>query len=176
MIWPTTKYGVILADPPWKYNNLRTVAQGAAVAQYPTMSVEELLSLPVRELAADDCALFLWATMPQLDVALDIMADWGFDYVTCAFTWVKKTKHGKWWSGMGFYTRANAELCLLGKRGRPKVQDTCQPQLIVAERGRHSAKPEEARQRIEKLFQGPYIELFARTRVPGWDAWGNEVK
>ncbi len=139
------------------------------------MSLEAIKGLPVATLAAPDCFLFLWATMPMLPEAFEVMSAWGFRYRTVAFTWAKTTKHGKPFVGMGYYTRANAELCLLGTRGRPQRKSRAVRQLILSAVGRHSAKPAEQYERIEALAEGPYCELFARNVRPGWAAWGRDV-
>ena len=105
-------YQVIYADPPWRYEQKRL--QGAAEHHYPTMSIEEICGLPVAEIAAKDSLLFLWATFPQLPEALRVISAWGFKYKTLAFLWLKKNKKAdSWFYGMGFWTRGNAELCLL---------------------------------------------------------------
>lgn len=178
--WPTGKYGAILADPPWSFRVWsKNTGQGrSAEAHYRTMDLDAIKALPVAELAADRCALFLWATMPMLPEALDVMAAWGFSYRTAGFTWAKQTSTGrKWHFGMGYWTRANCELCLLGVRGQnPERLARNVRQLIVAPVRKHSQKPDEIRDRIEQLVAGPYLELFSR-RSGGerWDAWGNEV-
>ncbi len=180
MVWGKfkgKKYQVILADPPWRYRvyDKSDAAHGAATAHYPTMAIDETKALPVWELADKNCALFLWATMPCLPEALEVMKAWGFVYKTVGFTWVKLNRNGKPWFGLGHYTRGNPELCLLGMKGRLKRKAKDVPQLILSQRREHSRKPDEQYERIERLFDGPYIELFARYRRPGWDAWGLEV-
>ena len=106
------KYPIIYADPPWRY--AQKGLQGAAENHYPTMSINELCALPVAELAAPDCALFLWATFPQLPEALRLIEAWGFTYKSVAFVWLKKNKKvDSWFYGLGFWTRGNAEICLL---------------------------------------------------------------
>ena len=141
------------------------------------MSIDELCALPVAELAAKDSALFMWATFPQLPEALRLIRAWGFTYKSVAFVWLKKNKKAdSWFYGLGFWTRANAEICLLATRGRPKRAARDVKQVILSHVERHSQKPEEARRRIEALMGDvPRIELFARASPPGWDVWGNEV-
>ncbi len=169
-------YGSILADPPWTFRNWgRDVGRRSAASHYPVMSLEDIKALDVARLAAPDAALYMWATMPLLDAALDVGAAWGFAYKTCAFTWVKTTKRGAWHFGMGYWTRANAELCLLFTRGKPSRNDRGVPQLMVEQIGRHSAKPDETYRRIMRLTDGPYLELFARNHPPGWDVWGHDA-
>lgn len=139
--------------------------------------MEELKALPVKELANDNCVLFLWATFPMLQEALDLIRAWGFTYRTQAFTWIKTIKNGdKPVYGLGNYTRSNAEICLLATRGKPKRANASVSSAILAPRECHSKKPDEVRRRIEQLMGNvPRIELFARQRAEGWDAWGNEV-
>ncbi len=170
------KYNIIYADPPWRY--LAKNVQGAAENHYPTMSIEELCALPVGELAAQDSVLFLWATFPQLPEALRLIAAWGFTYKSVAFVWLKKNKKSdSWFYGLGFWTRGNAELCLLATRGRPKRQAANIHQFIISPVGAHSKKPDETRDKIVSLMGDlPRVELFARQVIPGWDVWGNEVK
>ena len=115
------KYGIIYADPPWRYDMKR--GNGVAENHYPTMSIEEICALPVADLAAKDSALFLWATFPQLNESFRVMEAWGFKYKTLAFLWLKQNrKADSWFYGMGFWTRSNAEVCLLATRGHPKRQ------------------------------------------------------
>ncbi|HET8908688.1 MAG TPA: MT-A70 family methyltransferase [Ktedonobacterales bacterium] len=172
----TGKYSVILADPAWDYKawNPKT-SQRYVGNQYQTMTPYAINALPVGDLAASNCALFLWATMPTLPQAFDTMSAWGFVYKTCAFTWVKTTRAGKPSMGMGFYTRSNAELCLLGIRGTMKRKDKGVAQVIMAPRREHSRKPDEVYERIMRLFDGPYLEMFARQRWPEWSVWGNQT-
>lgn len=169
-------FGVIYADPPWRYDNRG--CKGAAENHYPTMSLDEICALPVAELADRDCALFLWATFPQLPEALEVIKAWGFRYKTVAFVWLKQNRKALTWVyGMGFWTRSNAEVCLLATRGHPKRQDKGIHQFIISPLEGHSKKPDEARHRIERLMGDlPRIELFARQSSPGWQVWGNEVQ
>lgn len=142
------------------------------------MTEEEISSLPVGEIADKDCALLMWATYPNLKQAIKTIEAWGFAYKTAAFVWIKQNKKQEtlFW-GMGNYTRANSEICLLGIKGNPKRQSKSVHSVIISKIGRHSEKPEEARNRIVALFGDvPRIELFARKRAEGWDAWGNEVE
>lgn len=141
------------------------------------MRLEELAALPVSNLADTDCALFLWATFPQLPDALRLIRAWGFSYKTVAFVWLKTNRRSHtWFYGLGFWTRSNAEICLLATKGHPKRQAANIHQLIVSPVERHSKKPDEARDRIVALMGDlPRIELFARQKPPGWEVWGNEV-
>lgn len=166
------KYKVIYADPPWAYKVWSKKGAGrSAESHYPTMDIEAIKALPVGELADKDCALFLWITFPMLREA------WGFTFKTVAFVWIKQNRRSDGlFTGMGYWTRANAEICLLATRGRPKRAARDVKQVILSHVERHSQKPEEARRRIEALMGDvPRIELFARASPPGWDVWGNEV-
>ena len=133
----TKKYSVIYADPPWRYE--RSKVQGAAEKHYPTMGIDELCALPVPELAAKDCALFLWATFPQLPEALRLIRAWGFRYRTVAFVWLKRNrKSPSWFYGMGYWTRSNAEICLLATKGKPKRQSAGVHQFLISPIEQHS--------------------------------------
>jgi len=170
------KYSVILADPPWRYN--KTVGQGIAKDQYPTMSIEEICALPVADFTEDNCALFLWTTPPTLlEYALQVFEAWDFRPVTKAFCWVKSKPSGfGFFYGIGHYTASNTEDCWLGIKGRmPKVGSTTQ--VIYAPVRKHSCKPNDQYRKIEVLYPNrKYLELFARYRHPGWHVWGNEVE
>ena len=172
----TGTYEIIYADPPWRYSAKKV--QGAAENHYPTMSIDELCALPVAELAAKDSALFMWATFPQLPEALRLIRAWGFTYKSVAFVWLKKNKKAdSWFYGLGFWTRANAEICLLATKGHPKRQAADIHQFIISPIEAHSKKPDETRDKIVALMgDRPRVELFARQTPPGWDVWGNEVE
>lgn len=169
-------YQVIYADPPWDYQQCRL--SGSAKKHYPTMRIEELCALPVADIADRDCALFLWATFPQLPEALRLIKAWGFVYKTVAFVWLKQNRKAlTWFYGLGFWTRSNAEICLLATKGHPKRQSAGIHQLVISPVERHSKKPDEVREKIVELMGDvPRIELFARQQTPGWDVWGNEVE
>jgi N6-adenosine-specific RNA methylase IME4 len=170
------KFGVIYADPPWKY--VAYSAKGydrSAVKHYPVMALDAIKALPVQAHTARDCVLFLWATWPNLTDAFAVIEAWGFTYKTCGFCWAKTNADGSPYMGLGFWSRSNSEACLLATRGKPHRLTADVRQIVFAPRGRHSAKPPEVRARIERLVEGPYLELFARERTPGWCAWGNEV-
>ena len=169
-------YQVIYADPPWDYQQCRL--SGSAKKHYPTMRIEELCALPVADIADRDCALFLWATFPQLPEALRLIQAWGFVYKTVAFVWVKQNRKAlTWFYGLGFWTRSNAEICLLATKGHPKRQSAGIHQLVISPVEHHSKKPDEVREKIVALMGDvPQIELFARQQTPGWDVWGNEVE
>ncbi len=171
-------YSIIYADPPWHYNDKKAIRHFGAETRYPSMKTEDICVLPVPQIAAKDCVLFLWATNPMLLTdAPQVIDAWGFKYKTVAFCWIKQYKSWKtaWLTGQ--WTMGGMELCLLCTRGHPKRISKKVKQLIFAERTEHSKKPDVARSRILKLLGDlPRIELFARERVPGWDAWGNQVK
>ena len=170
------KYSIIYADPPWRYN--QKGVSGAAEKHYPTMNIEELCALPVAEISASDSVLFLWTTFPQLPSALQLIKAWGFSYKTVGFVWLKKNrKSDSWLCGMGFWTKGNAEICLLATKGHPKRKAANVHQFIISPIREHSRKPDEAREKIVALMGDlPRIELFARQTSPGWDVWGNEVE
>ena len=172
------KYDIIYADPPWKYDDWKTSrGTGAVAAIYPTLDIEEIKKIPIKGIASTNCALFLWATMPKLTEALEVITAWGFEYRTCAFTWVKlNPSNFGIYSGLGYWTNGNAELCLFGKKGHPKRQERNVKQIILAPRTEHSRKPAEVRDRIVRLMGDlPRIELFARQEAEGWDCWSNQL-
>src|SRR3990167_934679 len=168
------KYNIIYADPPWRYfeDGLKNQSQ-----HYNTMSLEDICALPISELAADDCILFMWVTFPLLDSFMDVLRCWGFEYSTVGFVWAKSTKDKKGFAfGLGAWTRSNAEICVIGRRGTIPRQDASISQIIYEPVGEHSAKPAIVREKIVQLVGDiPRIELFARTKTEGWDVWGNEV-
>ena len=178
--FPNKKYKIIYADPPWNglgYNNgsgLRCPAR-----HYEVQDTDWICNLPVATMCDTDCALLLWVTFPNLPDGLKVMAAWGFKYATCAFTWIKQNKVADTlFIGCGNYTRANAEICLLGTKGNMQrlVKSHSVRQVCVSKLQYHSKKPDEIRDRIVQLFGDiPRIELFARQKVEGWDCWGDEV-
>ena len=170
-------YPVILCDPPWKFKVFSKKGLGkSAERHYQTLEYAAIVELMGGVEVADDCVLFLWVTDPMLEKGLNLIRDMGFTYKTVAFTWVKKTKHGKDHMGTGYYTRANPEMCLLATKGKPlQRKSKSVRQLMVSPLREHSRKPDEIYDRIEELFDGPYLEIFARTRRSGWAALGNEV-
>lgn len=172
------KYNIIYADPPWQFSAWSSKAQKHVTRYYATMDSQEIMALPMEKIAADNAVLFLWATFPTLPLALETIKAWGFTYKTCAFTWVKQYRKSRsiFW-GMGYYTRSNAEVCLLATKGKPLPRLSHRVHsVIVSPVEEHSKKPDEARNRITELFGDlPRIELFARQHADGWDCWGNEV-
>lgn len=177
MSFPDKKYNIIYADPAWKYEDKASAGQRGACYKYDVMELVEIMSLPIPNIAAKDCCLFLWVTMPKLDEVFKLFEAWGFTYKTCAFTWVKTNPNSfGFFMGMGRWTRANAELCLLATKGQPQRKNAGISQIIFSAVQEHSRKPAIIRDRIVQLCGDlPRIELFARQRVEGWDAWGNEL-
>ena len=173
------KYGIIYADPPWHYRVYSKKGAGrSAESHYPTMTIEKIQALPVSELADKDCALFMWITFPLLKESLSVLSAWGFKFKTIAFVWIKQNRKSDslFW-GMGYWTRTNAEFCVLATKGKPKRMAKNVHQVIVSHIEEHSKKPDEARRRIVRLMGDlPRIELFARQKSAGWDGWGNEVE
>ena len=173
------KYDIIYADPPWAYHDTLGGNAKMGAMPYPTMTNEEICAMPIgNKIAKKDSILFMWATMPKLQEALDVIKAWGFKYKTCAFCWVKKNpKSGGIYAGLGRWVQGNAELCLLATKGHPHRISKSVKQIVMAPRGRHSAKPSEVRDRIIQLMgeDTERIELFARDYADGWDCWGNEV-
>ena len=188
------KYNIIYADPAWQYDNPKNNDPAMGGITYDTMPVEDIMALPVADLADKNCALFMWATMPKLKEAFQVIEAWGFRYTTCTFVWVKMNRNagfiervinkikytiieGGFYSGLGHWTNGNAELCLFAKKGSPPRNKKNVKQLVFSPLGRHSAKPPEVRNRIVELMGDvPRIELFAREKAIGWDVWGNEVE
>lgn len=178
---PQGPFDVILADPPWEYNNrcqnANTRFGGGATAQYGTMTTDEICAMPVSEIAASDAMLFLWATWPHLESGLRVIEAWGFSYVTLGFDWVKTNPDGRPRFGVGFYAKSNTEPCLLARKGggqRPAVNDVFS--LIVAPKREHSRKPEAVRTRISRMYPNARkVELFCRESAEGWETWGNQV-
>jgi len=180
------KYKVIYADPPWLYDNAGTQrSRGMARSAYECMPIEEIKALPVASIADNDCLLFLWATMPKLREALEVIEAWSFKYITCAFVWIKLNPSVKnilffqqkdIYSGLGHWVNGNAELVLLGRKGKPIRVAKNVKQIVIEPRGRHSEKPEEIRRRIDQLTgAAKKIELFARKQVPNWTTLGNGI-
>jgi N6-adenosine-specific RNA methylase IME4 len=177
--------GAILGDPPWGFEcwdgKDKRVASRGSVTPYDTMEMADIAALPISKLALPDCVLFLWMVWPTLREALGIIESWGFEYRTCAFAWTKADpSQGDVYMGLGYWTRANTESCLLAVRGKPKRLNADVLQAIIEPRREHSRKPDEIHNRIERLVRGPYLELFARPTSPGrtrpgWTTWGNEI-
>lgn len=178
--FPDKKYSIIYADPPWSYRDKRDKHPrlcGGASVHYPTMNIKDIKALPVANITADNAILFLWATFPNLRESLEVIESWGFVYKTLGFSWIKtNARNGKPFFGIGYYTKSNCEVCLIGVKGKPPKASNGVSSVIISPRQEHSRKPGEARDRIVELCGDlPRIELFARQTHPGWDAWGNEV-
>ena len=187
------KFPVIYIDCPWDFNVWsKKTAQRYADRHYPLMTPDRLLSLPLADVMEKDCAVFSWATFPNLPLALECGKAWGLKYSTTAFVWAKTRKSSanrwvtvdeaaNWFMGMGYYTRSNAEICLLFTKGSPKRKSRAVRQLIVSPIMEHSRKPDETYDRIEALMPAPaecvapYLEVFARRPRPGWVSVGNEL-
>lgn len=185
------RYGAIMIDPPWSFRVWsKATGQGrSAESHYPTLDIESMCNLPMHRLFAGDCAVFMWTTCPTLPDALRLGKAWGLTYKTFAFDWLKRTSTGNnWHMGMGYWTRANSEPCLLFTKGKPERKSKGVRQLIVEDHTQlslfpplvsrvlaHSAKPDEAYRRVEQLVDGDYLDVFARRTRPGWDAIGNEI-
>lgn len=176
------RYGAILADPPWHFRTRSAKGEGrSAKRHYRVLSLADIKALPVADIAAPDCVLFLWAVDPMLPDAFDVLTAWGFEFKTVAFHWAKTRRNADHRAltgrdfpmGLGYWTRANPEICLLATRGKPKRAHAAVPRLIVSPRLQHSAKPPAQYIRIQALVHGPYLELFARRDQPGWDQWGD---
>lgn len=180
-------YRVVLADPPWHFKSYSqpdetTPNRRDAEQHYETMDIDSIAELPVADYCAKDCHLFLWVTGPMLELSFQVIQDWGFKFSGVAFTWVKlKRHHGpmlfdhNFHVGLGFTTRKNTELCLLARRGNPKRISNEVRELIISPVRQHSRKPDEVHDRIECYADGPYLELFGRSRRRGWTVRGNQT-
>ncbi|WP_338442277.1 MT-A70 family methyltransferase [Synechococcus elongatus IITB4] len=168
-----------MADPPWQYSNSQN---GSAGQHYNLMSTEDICALPVADLADDDSILLLWATNPMLPDALKVMERWGFTYKT-KLLWIKVKDNQEGVPiervglsyGTGYWLRGNTEDVLIGVRGKPPVPRSLYLGL-VSNRFWHSRKPESVHHYAESICAGPYLEMFARSRRPNWDTWGEEVE
>ena len=175
------KYNVIYADPAWRFsqgiNRRKDIREKFGTneelsIQYPTMSDKEIIELNVADYADDDCVLFLWTTDAHLEVAIKAINNWGFKYKTVAFTWNKKRGF------MGKWTVKQCEICLLATKGTAHklLKSFKEKSYLEENKTEHSKKPNEFRKRIERMFGDvPKLEMFARTRVEGWDAMGFDV-
>ncbi|TKC09762.1 adenine methyltransferase [Pedobacter frigoris] len=182
------KYDIIYADPPWQYKVWsKKGAERSAETHYQTQSAAYLKDMNIPALCKPDCVLLMWATFPCLEQALELGRTWGFTYKAVAFTWIKTNMNNeRIFVGMGYYTRANAEIVLLFTKGKPLTRHAKDvPQVLISPRARHSEKPDEIRKRIVRLFGDvARLELFARqsptaydseNTFEGWDVFGNEV-
>jgi N6-adenosine-specific RNA methylase IME4 len=173
----TKKYSIVLADPPWGYKD-RRIGYGGVAGHYETMTLDQIKALPVKEIVNDDAFLFLWATFPNLDKALELFPFWGYKYKTIGFSWIKTNKiKGTPFFGIGSYTRSNCEVCLIGTRGKPKIASRSVSSVVISPKMGHSQKPPEVRDKIVELCGDiPRIELFAREMADGWSCWGDGVE
>ncbi len=168
-------YRAILLDPPWTFETWSKRGRGrSADRHYKIMSLAQLARLDLQSVAADDSVMFLWATWPHMQQALWLIRQWGWEYKTCAFCWTK-VKNGKPTIGMGYWTRANTEPCLLATRGKPKRISAAVRQAIIEPAREHSRKPDCVRERIEALVDGPYLDIFSRANRRGWTCIGYEA-
>jgi N6-adenosine-specific RNA methylase IME4 len=203
---PDKTFSVVLADPPWSYNTWKSQKSRTADSKYPVLPLQDIKAMPMQSILADNAAVFLWVTAPMLNVQLDVLKSWGLRYVTVAFTWVKLGRKPldvaksqaermagnpiayagaspamphKLHMGLGHYTRANAEFCILGLKGKMPVSSRSVHQILLAPLREHSRKPDEQWSRIDDLYpDGDRVELFARpsvTRPSHWHTWGLEV-
>lgn len=178
--FPNKKYQIIYADPPWELKYCKETKKGINVYDlpYPTMKIEDIINLPVKNILEDDAILFLWVTDNFITRISEIMMGWGFQYVTVGYVWNKiaKTTNGVN-ATLSKYTRKSCEFCYIGRRGKYLISNPSksdQYQGVV--KGRHSKKPDIFRNEIINLCGDlPRIELFARQKTEGWDVWGNEV-
>jgi N6-adenosine-specific RNA methylase IME4 len=183
--WPRRHhYGLIYADPPWTFATYSQKGKGRSPeAHYDCMTLEDIKTLPVADWAAKDCVLLLWVTDPLLERAFEVIRAWGFKYKTVGFYWAKLNRGAaqlyldehSFFTGLGFWTRANPEQCLLATRGQPKRRAGDVRKLVVSPRREHSRKPDLLYDRIEALCAGPYLEMFARSSRPHWDSWGTQA-
>lgn len=186
MNFPKSKFQIIYADPPWVFKTWSEEGKGrSAENHYDCLSLSDLHALPVAQIADENCALFLWATDPLLPESLKLINSWGFEYKTVGFVWAKLNKsadHTTWsprdfFTGMGYWTRANPEICLLATKGKPVRQSKAVRRLVVGHRREHSRKPDSVAERIVELMGDiPRIELFSRTTRQGWQTWGLETE
>lgn len=178
------KYNIIYADPPWsfsskelqKYDNKRFTSMDK---HYPTQSKDWIKNLSVKNITEKNSCIFLWVTDAHIKEGIEVMESWGFKYVTIAFIWEKVSKNGITVANLGSWTMKNYEICLFGTKGKMLQYKKCNNiyQKVVAERTKHSKKPQQVRDNIVKIFPNlPRIELFARQKAEGWDCWGNEVE
>jgi len=174
------KYNIIYADPPWSYRDKRDKHPricGGASSHCETMSIENIKNLPIRLISAKNCMLFLWATFPNIQEALDVIKVWGFTYKTLGFSWIKTNKkNGKPFFGIGYYTKSNCEICLIGVKGKPIKKSNYVSSVVIEPKIAHSGKPSCIREKIVELCGDvPRVELFAREKRSGWDATGLEL-
>lgn len=172
------KYSIILADPPWFYLDKANAGRRGAAHKYSVMKDNDIKNLPIEKIANQDSILFLWATFPRLELALEVIKAWGFKYKTIGFGFVKMNKKqiNTLFMGLGHYTRSNLEICLIATKGKPKRISKSVHSVIMGPIEKHSAKPKEVHKRITELMGDlPRIEIFGREKTSGWDVVGNEI-
>ena len=189
--FPNKKYNIIYADPPWTFKTYSDKGkQKSADNHYQCQSMDWIKNLPVKNIIDKNCILFLWVTFPILQESFDVITNWGFKYSTCGFVWIKTNKNFNVnqtsffpidsfdsFMGLGYWTRSNAEICLIAKKGSIKKQSNSIHQIIYEPIREHSRKPDIIRDKIVALCGDlPRIELFARNENKGWDSWGNETE
>lgn len=173
---PDQRFDLIMADPPWRFHtrSKKGITAKGAGGQYSTMSLEEIKAMPVADIAAPDCLLWLWATNPMLPVAFDVLSAWGFTFKTAGH-WAKTTRHGKLAFGTGYILRCAGEPFIIGTRGSPKTARNIRS-VIMGPLREHSRKPEEAFAAAEGLMpQARRLEIFSRQQRPGWNVWGDQT-
>ena len=172
---PNKRYSIIYADPAWSYQG--KMMNSSVTDHYNVMSIDDICNLPVNDIAAENSILFMWVTLPKLNEFMKVVSAWGFEYKTTAFVWVKKNKKAdSFFMGLGRWTRANPEICVLATKGKIERKSKSIRQLQVFPVDKHSKKPDCVRDRIVDLCGDlPRIELFARQKTDGWDCWGNEI-
>tara|TARA_R100001460_G_scaffold2629_3_gene8419 strand:- start:5276 stop:5893 length:618 start_codon:yes stop_codon:yes gene_type:complete len=189
--FPKKKYNIIYADPPWLFKTFSDKGKTkSADNHYACQGLDWIKGLPVSDITEDNSILFMWVTFPILQEAFSVIESWGFTYSTCGFVWVKTNRKynvnqtsflpyqslDSFW-GLGYWTRSNAELCLIAKKGKISRLSNSVHQLIYEPIREHSRKPDIVRDKIVELCGNiPRIELFARTKIDGWDYWGNETE
>jgi N6-adenosine-specific RNA methylase IME4 len=171
------KYKVIYSDPAWTFATYSAKGKGKSPEQhYQCMTMDDIAKLPVGDMAEKDAILFMWVTDPLIPQQIKVAEGWGFQYKTVGFYWTKTTNSGKPFFGCGYYTRANPEMCMIftkGTPGRPKLRNV--RRWVTSPVREHSRKPDEIRDAIRDMYDGPRLEMFARTRTDAWDVWGNET-
>ena len=173
-----TQAGAIMADPGIAFRAYSAKGEGRSPqTHYQCTPFQQLAALPVANVAARDCFLFLWIPLRSVFLVEPLMQAWGFKFSGTAFVWAKQNKSGVgWFMSTGYGTRKNAEVCWLGRRGSPQRKSKAVRELIVAPLREHSRKPDEIYHRIESLCHGPYVELYARQQWPGWICVGDETR
>jgi len=175
MDFPHKKYNIIYADPAWRYQG--KMMNSSVTDHYDVMSINDICNLPVKDIADDNSILFMWVTLPKLNEFMKVVNAWGFEYKSTAFVWVKKNKKAdSFFMGLGRWTRANPEICILATKGKIERKSKSVRQLQVFPIDKHSKKPNQFKDLIIELCGDlPRIELFARNTTPGWDVWGNAI-